>query len=56
MTLAKELTSHSLPAIGDSFGGRDHTSVLHASKKIVEVSLTDNKIKEDLINHKILNI
>ena len=50
MSLAKELTSHSLPEIGDAFGGRDHTTVLHACKKIVEVSLTDNKIKEDLIN------
>ena len=50
MSLAKELTSHSLPEIGDAFGGRDHTTVLHACKKIVELSLTDNKIKEDLIN------
>jgi chromosomal replication initiator protein len=50
MSLAKELTSHSLPEIGDAFGGRDHTTVLHACKKINEVCLTDNKIKEDLIN------
>ena len=50
MTLAKELTNHSLPEIGDAFGGRDHTTVLHACKKISEVCLTDNKIKEDLIN------
>ena len=50
MSLAKELTNHSLPEIGDAFGGRDHTTVLHACKKIVAVSITDNKIKEDLIN------
>lgn len=50
MSLAKELTSHSLPEIGDAFGGRDHTTVLHACKKINELCLTDNKIKEDLIN------
>jgi chromosomal replication initiator protein len=50
MYLAKELTSHSLPEIGDAFGGRDHTTVLHACKKINELRLTDNKINEDLIN------
>ena len=50
MFLTKELTNFSLPEIGDAFGGRDHTTVLHACKKIVEVSITDNKIKEDLIN------
>jgi len=49
MSLAKELTSHSLPEIGDAFGGRDHTTVLHACKKIVELCATDNKIKDDLI-------
>jgi len=48
MSLAKELTSHSLPEIGEAFGGRDHTTVLHACKKIVELCSTDNKIKEDL--------
>ena len=50
MSLAKELTSHSLPEIGDAFGGRDHTTVLHACKKIVELCATDNKIKNDLIH------
>ena len=50
MSLAKELTSHSLPEIGEAFGGRDHTTVLHACKKIVELCSTDNKIKEDLIH------
>jgi len=39
-----------LPEIGDAFGGRDHTTVLHACKKIVEICKTDNKINEDLIN------
>ncbi|MGQ7114103.1 helix-turn-helix domain-containing protein, partial [Escherichia sp. TWPC-MK] len=34
MALAKELTNHSLPEIGDAFGGRDHTTVLHACRKI----------------------
>ena len=50
MSLAKELTSHSLPEIGDAFGGRDHTTVLHACKKVVELCATDNKIKDDLIH------
>tara|TARA_Y100000768_G_scaffold56224_1_gene37578 strand:+ start:90 stop:1406 length:1317 start_codon:yes stop_codon:yes gene_type:complete len=50
MSLAKELTNHSLPEIGDAFGGRDHTTVLHACRKISEVCLTDNNIREDLIN------
>ena len=49
MSLAKELTSHSLPEIGDSFGGRDHTTVLHACRKINELANTDYKTKEDLI-------
>ena len=50
MSIAKQLTSHSLPTIGDAFGGRDHTTVLHACKKIVELCATDNKIKDDLIH------
>ena len=50
MSLAKELTNHSLPEIGDAFGGRDHTTVLHACKKIVELCATDNKINDDLIH------
>ncbi len=36
MALSKELTNHSLPEIGDAFGGRDHTTVLHACRKIAE--------------------
>ena len=40
MALAKELTSHSLPEIGDAFGGRDHTTVLHACRRIAELRTT----------------
>ncbi len=47
MALAKELTSMSLPDIGDAFGGRDHTTVIHACKKVDELVKTDNKIKDD---------
>lgn len=47
MALAKELTNHSLPEIGDAFGGRDHTTVLHACRKIAELIETDNRIAED---------
>lgn len=47
MSLAKELTNHSLPEIGDAFGGRDHTTVLHACKKIVELKGIDSNIRED---------
>ena len=47
MALAKELTSMSLPEIGDAFGGRDHTTVLHAQRKIKALLQTDQKIKED---------
>jgi len=50
MSLAKELTNHSLPEIGDAFGGRDHTTVLHACRKIKELSGTDNEIQQDLKN------
>ncbi|MGD8743763.1 MAG: chromosomal replication initiator protein DnaA [Granulosicoccaceae bacterium] len=50
MALAKELTSHSLPEIGDAFGGRDHTTVLHACKKILELRETDMRINEDYNN------
>ncbi len=47
MSLAKELTNHSLPEIGDSFGGRDHTTVLHACRKIKELRETNSNIRED---------
>lgn len=50
MALAKELTNHSLPEIGDAFGGRDHTTVLHACNKIHELRETDNRILEDYSN------
>jgi chromosomal replication initiator protein len=50
MALAKELTTHSLPEIGDAFGGRDHTTVLHACRKIVELNQSDARIKEDYLN------
>lgn len=50
MSLAKELTNHSLPEIGDAFGGRDHTTVLHACKKIVELQETDPGIRKDYQN------
>jgi chromosomal replication initiator protein len=50
MALAKELTNHSLPEIGDAFGGRDHTTVLHACRKIDELKISDVRIKEDFSN------
>ena len=48
MYLAKQLTSRSLPEIGRRFGGRDHTTVMHAVKRIDELRATDNQIAEDL--------
>lgn len=48
MAVAKELTNHSLPEIGDAFGGRDHTTVLHACRKVKELQETDRDIREDL--------
>ncbi len=50
MAIAKELTSHSLPEIGDAFGGRDHTTVLHACKKIQELKESTTDIREDVNN------
>jgi chromosomal replication initiator protein len=50
MALAKELTNHSLPEIGDAFGGRDHTTVLHACRKIKELLETSLDIAEDYKN------
>jgi chromosomal replication initiator protein len=50
MTLSKELTNHSLPEIGDAFGGRDHTTVLHAKRKIEELLAADTRTKEDYNN------
>jgi chromosomal replication initiator protein len=50
MALAKELTTHSLPEIGDAFGGRDHTTVLHATRKVAELRDSDLRINEDYNN------
>lgn len=50
MSLAKELTNHSLPEIGEAFGGRDHTTVLHACRKIKELREEDADIREDWKN------
>jgi len=50
MALAKELTTHSLPEIGDAFGGRDHTTVLHACKRIKDLRDTEQRMKEDYSN------
>jgi chromosomal replication initiator protein len=47
MALAKELTEHSLPEIGDAFAGRDHTTVLHACRQIKLLSESDGKLRED---------
>jgi chromosomal replication initiator protein len=50
MALAKELTNHSLPEIGDAFGGRDHTTVMHACKRIKELRDSEQRIQEDYTN------
>lgn len=50
MALAKELTNHSLPEIGDAFGGRDHTTVLHACRRIASLRETEKRVDEDFIN------
>jgi chromosomal replication initiator protein len=50
MALAKELTSHSLPEIGDAFGGRDHTTVMHACKRIKELRGSEQRMSEDYSN------
>jgi len=50
MALARELTNHSLPEIGQSFGGRDHTTVLHACDKIRELKESDCDTQEDFNN------
>jgi len=49
MCLAKELTNHSLPEIGEAFGGRDHTTVLHACRKVQELRGADTKLNEDYL-------
>jgi chromosomal replication initiator protein len=50
MALAKELTRHSLPEIGDAFGGRDHTTVLHACRRVVALRGEDQRVAEDYQN------
>jgi len=50
MALSKDLTNHSLPEIGDAFGGRDHTTVIHACRKVAELKASDNRIHEDYNN------
>ena len=50
MTLAKELTNHSLPEIGDAFGGRDHTTVLHACRRIAALRESDKRVDDDYLN------
>ena len=48
MYLAKQLTSKSLPEIGRKFGGKDHTTVMHAVKRIEELAQKDNELREDI--------
>jgi len=50
MALAKELTTHSLPEIGDAFGGRDHTTVMHACKRVKELRESERRLSEDFSN------
>ena len=50
MSIAKELTNHSLPEIGEAFGGRDHTTVLHACRKVKELEGADREVQRDLKN------
>ena len=50
MALSKELTNHSLPEIGEAFGGRDHTTVLHACRKVKELQQTSADVAEDYKN------
>ncbi len=50
MALSKELTHHSLPEIGKEFGGRDHSTVIHACRKVEELIKEDPRIKEDFAN------
>ena len=50
MCLARELTSHSFPEIGDAFGGRDHTTVINACKRVKTLKNSDVKIAEDYQN------
>ena len=50
MALSKELTNHSLPEIGDAFGGRDHTTVLHGCRRIESLRETEKRVDDDYLN------
>jgi len=50
MALARELTNHSLPEIGDAFGGRDHTTVMHACSRVRELRESEQRMQEDYLN------
>lgn len=50
MALAKELTNHSLPEIGDAFGGRDHTTVLHGCRRVESLRDTEKRVDDDYLN------
>jgi chromosomal replication initiator protein len=50
MALARELTNHSLPEIGDAFGGRDHTTVMHACDRVRDLRESDRRMGEDYLN------
>ncbi len=50
MALSKELTAHSLPEIGSAFGGRDHTTVMHACKRVKELQASEPRVQEDYSN------
>jgi chromosomal replication initiator protein len=50
MALARELTNHSLPEIGDAFGGRDHTTVMHACDRVKSLRESERRTGEDYLN------
>jgi chromosomal replication initiator protein len=50
MYLAKSITTRSLPEIGRKFGGRDHTTVLHGYRRILELREIENRVNEDYLN------
>jgi chromosomal replication initiator protein len=50
MALARELTNHSLPEIGDAFGGRDHTTVMHACDRVKDLREIERRVTEDYLN------
>ncbi len=50
MALARELTNHSLPEIGDAFGGRDHTTVMHACDRVKDLREIERRASEDYLN------